>query len=234
MKIIIIGLGNFGSALAIRLIQDGHDVIGVDSNEVLVNSISEKLTHTLIFDSTNENAIRSLPLTDTDVIIVAIGEDVGASVTTTALLKKYGGDTRIIARAISSVHQTIIEAMGINEIINPEFEYANEFAHRITILGSIKTLLLDEDYEIAEFKVPSSFVGKKVRDLDLINTWHVSLVTIMTQLKTTNILGFETSYRKVKGVVTGLTELNENDTLVLFGPIKYLKSMMDALKNGES
>lgn len=227
MKFIIVGLGNFGSALALKLIEDGHEVIGVDTNPNNVMLVQDKLTHTLTFDSTNELAIADLPLSDTDFVIISIGEDVGASITTTALFKKYGKNTRIIGRAISSVHRTILEAMGVNEIINPESEFAHQFANRLTITGTIKSLILDENYEIAEFQVPESFVGKTVQEMDMINRWRVSLVTVLTQKKTRNILGKEITKHQVSGVVTGTTVFRQADTLVLFGTTSDLRKMME-------
>lgn len=227
MKFIIVGLGNFGSALALKLVEDGHEVIGVDTNPNNVMLVQDKLTHTLTFDSTNELAIADLPLSDTDFVIISIGEDVGASITTTALFKKYGKNTRIIGRAISSVHRTILEAMGVNEIINPESEFAHQFANRLTITGTIKSLILDENYEIAEFQVPESFIGKTVQETDMINRWHVSLVTILAQKKTRNILGKEITKHQVSGVVTGTTVFRSADTLVLFGTTSDLRKMME-------
>lgn len=231
MKFIVVGLGNFGSALALKLVEDGHEVIGVDTNETHVNFLQDKLTHTLTFDSTNELAISQLPLSDTDAVIIAIGEDVGASITTTALFRKHGKEIRIIGRAISNVHHTILEAMGVNEIINPEAEFAHQFANRLTVVGTLKSFVLDDDFEIAEVAVPPSFVGKSVNAVETVNRWQVSLVTILCQTYQKNILGKQVASKKVSGVVSGATIFKENDTLVLFGSVKSLRKMMGELEN---
>lgn len=229
MKFIIAGLGNFGSSLGIKLVEEGHEVIGVDTNQNLVNLLQDRLTHTLVFDSTNELAIRELPLSDTDAVIISIGEDVGASITTTALFKKHSKNTRIIARSISAVHRTILEAMGIEEILNPEEEFAQQFANRLTVKGTLKSFVLDDNYEIAEFEVPKCYVGKTVQEVDIVTEWQVSLVTILSEEKKKNILGQEVPNRKVSGVVSGATVFKENDTLVLFGYMKSLRKMMQEL-----
>lgn len=88
MKFIILGLGNFGSNLSKALIKDGHEVFGVDLNMAKVEKFKEELTHTIAIDVNDEQSINHLPLTDTDVAVVAIGEDMGSSVSATALLKK--------------------------------------------------------------------------------------------------------------------------------------------------
>lgn len=227
MKCIIIGLGNFGSALALKLMEEGHEVIGIDSNPTHVNQLQEKLTHTLVMDSTDEMAIAELPLSDTDVVVIGIGEDVGASVTATALIKKYAIDTKIIGRAISKVHQTILEAMGVTEIINPEADFAHQFANKLSVSGSVKTFVVDREYEIAEVKVPEVFVGKSVNDLKIVENWKVTLVTILNESKFKNMLGKEVTERKVTGVVSGSTVFKANDTMVLFGAFKSIRKMMD-------
>ncbi|MBK8700373.1 MAG: NAD-binding protein [Saprospiraceae bacterium] len=88
MKFIILGLGNFGSNLAKALIMDGHEVFGVDVNMLKVEKYKEELTHTVAIDVNDEQSLNHLPLTDTDAVVVAIGEDVGSSISATALLKK--------------------------------------------------------------------------------------------------------------------------------------------------
>jgi len=229
MKCIVIGLGNFGAALSLRLMEEGHEVIGVDTNATYVNHLQDKLTHTLVMDSTNEFALTELPLADSDVVVVGIGEDVGASVTTTALLKKHCDKTRIIGRAISPVHQTILEAMGVTEVVNPESDFAHQFANRLMVSGSIKSFALDDTYEITEVEVPDSFIGKSINDLKIIDTYKVSLVTVLGQKISKNILGHEVVNHQVTGVVHGGTIFKENDRMVLFGSLKAIKKMMSDL-----
>ncbi|WP_420576354.1 potassium channel family protein [Ekhidna sp.] len=229
MKFIVVGLGTFGSSLAIRLIEDGHEVIGVDHDAEHVDLHQDKLTHTLKMDSTNEQAVTSLPLSDTDVVVIAIGERTGDSITTAALFKKHAPKCRIIGRATSDILETIFQAMDITEIVNPEAEYADQFANRISIAGTIQSFFLDEKYEIAEFKVPEFYLGKTVQEVDIISNWNVSLITIIRHKTRKNILGRSIQKAEVVGVISGNTEFGENDTLVLFGTIKDIQKMMKGL-----
>lgn len=231
MKFIIVGLGNFGSALGLRLVEDGHEVIGLDFDEAPVNLLKDKLTYTVVLDATNELGITSLPLTDSDVVIISIGEDVGASVTAAALFKKHCSNTRIIARAISDIHQNILEAMGIEDIIHPEAEFADQLANRLIIKGSVKSISLDYNYEIAEIRVPEPFIGKTVAEINLISEWEVSLVTTLKRRKRRNILGISVEYNEVSGVVRGGTTFEEGDLLVLFGKKKALLEMVERIEN---
>jgi trk system potassium uptake protein TrkA len=230
LKYIIVGLGNFGASLALKLAEGGHEVIGVDNNELYINMYKDQLTLTLKMDSTSEFAVKQLPLSDTDAVVISIGEDTGASITTAALFKKYLPKGRIVARSTSEIQKTIFEAMGIEEIVNPEAEYADKFANRLTIAGNLNTYMLDDKYEIAEFKVPKGYLGKTVEEIDIVNTWEVSLITIIRHRNKKNLLGREIPDTKVIGVINGMTEFEDNDTLILFGQIKSLENMMKSIQ----
>lgn len=101
MKYIIIGLGNFGASLAQKLTKTGNEVIGVDSQMGKVNALKEKITHTICLDATDEQAISHLPVSGTDVVMVCIGEDEGANILATALMKRSKAK-RLISRAVST------------------------------------------------------------------------------------------------------------------------------------
>lgn len=90
MKYIIIGLGNFGSSLAVKLTQMGHEVVGVDSQMSKVEALKEKITHTICLDTTDELAVGHLPLLEADIVMVCIGEDEGSNLLTTALMNRQG------------------------------------------------------------------------------------------------------------------------------------------------
>src|SRR5690554_367957 len=136
MKYIVLGLGNFGRALAIDLTKRGHEVIGVDTNMIKVEHLKETITHTVCLDSTDENAMASLPLQDADAVIVAIGEDEGASILTTALVKNFKSK-RIIGRVMSDLQKTVLEAMDIQEYIMPEEDAADRLALTLNHLGIV-------------------------------------------------------------------------------------------------
>ena len=130
MKYIIFGLGNFGSSLGQKLTEQGNEVIGVDNDMAKVDSLKEKISHTVCLDSTDQFTVSGLPLKDTDVVIVAIGEDQGANIMTSAVLKNLNVK-RLISRAITPLHETVLEAMGINEIVHPEEETAERWAKKL-------------------------------------------------------------------------------------------------------
>ena len=118
MRYLIIGLGIYGSNLATDLTDMGHEVIGADHNPTLVEQVKDKISTAYIIDSTDEAALSVLPLKTVDLVIVAIGENFGASVKTVALLRKLGVK-RIYARAVDDIHETILQGFKVDRILTP-------------------------------------------------------------------------------------------------------------------
>ena len=225
MKFIIMGLGNFGSNLSKALIRDGHEVFGVDHDMLKVEKFKEELTHTVAIDVNDEQSINHLPLADTDVAVVAIGEDMGSSVSATALLKKYFKG-RIIARSINEIHTSVLEAMGIQEILKPEEEYAYELAHRINVREALKSMDLPGDFEIMEVRIPKPIVGMTLKDLDIKNKFEAHIVTVIKQTPTKNIFGNQVLNANVFGILHSTYVFEGDDILLIFGKIKNINRFL--------
>lgn len=230
MKFIIIGLGNFGATLGLRLVEDGHEVIGVDKRPEPVNLLQDELTHTIELDTSDELSMDRLPLEGADMILITIGEDIGASVTATAFAKERMQGATLIARAMSDIHHTILEAMGVDEIIHPEAEFADQLANRLLVDGALKSLTLDSQFSILEVKVPEQMAGKTVEDLALPEQWEVTIVTLLKGKKRRSIWGVSKAYQQVVGVVKPDTELQTSDRLVLFGQTRKIQDMLEAFE----
>lgn len=226
MKIIIVGLGNFGSNLGLQLMEEGHEVIGVDNSLSHIELLKDKLTYTICADTSDESSMQRIPFTEADYIIISIGEDLGASIITTALIKKHC-DTKIIARAISPVHYTILETMNVFEIVQPEVSFAKDLAERLSLKGALKTLFLDNKFEVVEVEVPRGIIGKKVIELELRQKYNINIVTIIRQIETRNFLGKVVKRRRVAGVLGPDTEIGYDDILVLFGNKKDIERMIN-------
>ena len=224
MKFIVLGLGNFGKALAIRLTELGHEVIGADNRMTKVEALKEKITHTVRMDTTDADAMSALPLKDANAAIVAIGEDEGASLLTTALLKQFEVK-RIIGRVVSDLQKTVLEAMDIDEYIMPEEESAARLAMRLDNTDIVDSFKISERYSIIETKVPAKYVGMTLKEANLTNKFKV---IVLTTIKSTETL--EDGKMKVNTEATGIaqsdTELAEDDILVLFGELKDINRLI--------
>lgn len=218
MKFIVIGLGIFGSSLAEKLTQLGHEVIGVDKQLDRIEDIKDKITHAICLDCTHPTAINNLPLKDTDVVVISIGEDEGSNLLTTALIKKMNVP-RLISRTVSPIHTTILEAMEVSDIVRPEEETAERWAKKLTASEIIDSFEISEKYSVVQVEVPKKFAGKSVGEIGFNHNYEVLVLTIMKNVTEKNFLGiFKRSGKlKIEGVASAETVLNEGDVMVLYG-----------------
>lgn len=224
MKFIVLGLGIFGTSLAVRLTEMGHEVIGVDNRMNRVEELKDEITHTVCMNTTDKDAVSSLPLKDANAVIVAIGEDEGASLLTTALLKQLNVK-RIIGRVVSDLQKTVLLAMAIQEYILPEEESAERLAMRLDLDEVIDSFKITEKYSIVETIVPAKFVGKTVDKADFINSYGVLVLTLIKQ---TTPDGSPNIAKEASGIATSQTVMQEGDILVLFGELLNIRSLMKA------
>jgi trk system potassium uptake protein TrkA len=226
MKFIIFGLGNFGAALAIKLTSQGHEVLGVDKQLEKVNAFKDQISHTISMDATDEYAVKGLPLNDTDIFVVAIGEDQGANIMTTAILKNLEAK-RIIARAITPLQENVLQAMGVSEIVYPERESAERWSKKICLTGVLDSFEINSNYSIVEAEVPENFAGKKLEELNLIRKNNVVILTTIKEKKEKNLLGQAKLARKVQGVAQPETLLEKGDKIILYGANKDINKVLN-------
>jgi len=225
MKFIIVGLGNFGGYLATRLTDLGHEVIGVDSREEKVDLVKDSITHVIRMNASDAQAIRLLPYQDADVVLITIGEDFGASIMVTALFKQLQV-RRLISRSINKVHETVIQAIGVDEIIHPEEDSAERMAKRLQMRGVLDSLDVSDEYKIIEIQTPDLFVGKTIAEAKLRQEYQLNVLSIVKMVERPNIFGVKAKSRKVFGVVTPETRIEQGDLLLLFGHMRDLQKIL--------
>lgn len=227
MKYIVIGLGYFGAKLASILTNMGHEVIGIDNHSARLDELKDSIDTVMKMDSTNINAIKTLPLEETDAVIVAIGEDIGASILTLSILKNLKVK-RIIGRAINQLHKNILNQIGIEEVVLPLVESAHHVSSMLQIKNTLRLTEISDEYAIAEIIVPEKYVGHSLEAVDIQNRFDLKLVAV----KTPPAEGVFTSiFRREYKVdlsynVTFL--LRENDILILAGKITEIKKFIDS------
>ncbi len=224
MKYIVLGLGHFGKSLAIHLTEQGHEVIAADKSLTIVEQLKDKITHTVCMDTTDKEAVTSLPLRDADAVIVAIGEDEGASLLTTALLKQLKVK-RIIGRVVSELQKNVLEAMQIDEYIMPEEEAAERLALRLDNVDIIDSFKVSDRYSIIETRVPGKYVGMSLKDANLTNKYKVIVLTTVKSYES-QVDGKTVKRQEASGIAGSETMLEENDFLVLFGELSNIKRLI--------
>ena len=216
MKYIVIGLGNYGAALVEGLTSLGHEVVGVDTNELNVDRLKDKMVTSFVLDVTDETALPVLPLKTVDVVVVAIGEDFGASVRVVSLLKK-NQVRHIFARAVDEVHKEVLEAFGLDRILMPERDAAQVLVQSMSLDADIQPFRIDDDYYVFKFKVPAGLVGYNINDLEIRKNFGMKLVSLLRGKTVLNSLGFSVLERQVDNVFPENYELQAEDMLVCYG-----------------
>lgn len=225
MKYIIIGLGNFGAALAEELTAQGHEVIGIDIKMEKVDALKERITHTICLDATDETTVIGLPLKDTDVVVVAIGEKPGSNIMVTAVFKNLKVK-RLVSRAINPLHEKVLHAIGVDEIVRPEAETAHRWAKKLTLSNIAESFEINENYSIIEVKVPLKYIGKRLKEVDFHSKYNLLLLTTIKIKETTNFIGNKRNISKVQGVATADLLFEEKDILVIYGANQDLKQFI--------
>ncbi|WP_026464228.1 potassium channel family protein [Adhaeribacter aquaticus] len=225
MRFIIIGLGYFGSSLSKKLTEMGHEVIAIDNDMTKVNMYKDEITHTVCMDAKDIQALGTLPLADTDIVLVGIGEDFGASVMAVANFKQLKVN-KLIGRAISPLHKTVLEAIGVDRIILPEQEFAERLAKSLDMRGYIDSFDITEDYNIIEARVPPRYVGQTIEAANFRKKYNVNVVTIIREKEGKNIFGKAHNKPFAIGVVSPSTVFEPDDILVLFGNLNDIDKLL--------
>jgi trk system potassium uptake protein TrkA len=225
MKYIIVGLGNFGASLAEKLTTQGNEVIGIDTRMAKVDALKEKISHTICMDATDEFTVSGLPLKDTDVVVVAIGEDQGANIMVTALFKNLEVK-RLISRAINPLHEKVLVAIGVDEIVHPEEETAERWAKKLCLSGVVDSFELSDDYSIVEINLPPEYIGKTIAEIGIRKKYNLLVLTTIKSSQVKSSIGGSVKESKVQGVAGADLVLEKDDILVVYGANKDIQALL--------
>lgn len=170
----VIGLGRFGEALALELEASGTEVLGIDTDEAVIQKVAGLLTHAVVADATDEEAMRQLSVDEFTRVVVGIGHNLEASILTCSVLQSFGiGD--IWAKAISAPHARILDRIGCHHVVRPEYDTGTRVAHLIAgrLLEYIE---FDDGYAIVKMRPPAEILGKTLAEAGVRNKYGVTIV----------------------------------------------------------
>lgn len=176
-RIFIIGGGRFGVHLASRLSEVGCEVVIGDSNPVIVKDLADDGFHTIEMDASDEDALRESGALDADVVAVAIGDNMQASILASLLLKQLGAK-RVVARAHDAKHAQVLERLGVEEVVLASREVAHRLAERIQDGGNGERHPLAGDYVLAEVQLGSALDGKTLAEAQLPSKFSITAVLL--------------------------------------------------------
>lgn len=228
MKYIIIGLGNYGGVLAEELSALGHEVIGADNNEGRVDSLKDKIATAFVLDATDEHSLSILPLNEVNVVIVAIGENFGASIRVVSLLKLMKVK-HIYARAVDNVHKAVLEAFSLDRILTPENDAARELVQTLDMGIKIESFKIDEQHYVMKFRINEKFVGYNVNELNLDKDFNLKIIAVIRGKIVTNCVGISVLEKNIDNQVPQDYVIAANDELVCYGCYKDFQSLWKAL-----
>jgi len=180
---IVIGLGLFGSALARNLCKLGGEVLVMDVRSDLVQQASQDVTHAVVGDSQDKEVLRALGAGDFDCAIVAIGNNLAASVLTVMNLQELGVK-EIICKAHDETHRRVLERLGATRVMIPEEEHAQRVARSLVRYNVLDYIELSEEYGILDIPAPRSWVGKSLKELNVRAKLGVNIIAVENGGKT--------------------------------------------------
>jgi trk system potassium uptake protein TrkA len=176
-QIAVLGLGRFGQAVALELTRLGHDVLAVDRDERVVQSIADDVTHAVQADITDPEALEALGLADFDTAVVAASETLEASIMATVLLRRIGV-RRIVAKAAHDLHGSILEQVGAMRVVYPERETGFRVAHSFRAPGVQDYLDAAPGYGVARIAPAPSWLGKTLGEIDLVGSCRLTALAV--------------------------------------------------------
>ncbi len=173
----VIGLGRFGSSVAITLEKLGYQVLAIDKNESKVDALKDFVTHAKQTDATDADALKEAGIANCDVVVVAIGGDMQNSILTTMVLKDMG-TKRIIVKASNAMHGKVIEKIGVEKIVYPEKDTGIRIAHQLVSSNILDFIQVSSDYSMEEIKISEDLKGSTLKDLNLRKKYDIEVLAI--------------------------------------------------------
>ncbi|MDZ5712903.1 potassium channel family protein [Jeotgalibacillus haloalkalitolerans] len=176
-EFVVIGLGRFGGSIVRELIEQGMEVMAIDKFEDKVDEFATIATHAVMADSTDEAALRSLGIRNFDHVIVAIGDDIQASILTTLMLKEIGVK-KITVKAQNDYHEKVLERIGADKVVHPERDMGKRIAHNIVSNNVLDYLELSDEHSIVEIAANNLLIGNSIIELDIRAKYGINIVAI--------------------------------------------------------
>lgn len=208
----VLGLGKFGTEITKALYNYGYEVLAIDIDEEKVNEVANYCTHSLVADVSEENTLRTVAIENFDTVVIAIGNNMQASIIT-ALICKELGVKNIIAKAHNEKHGKVLDKIGVNQVIYPEAAMAVKVATTLINPNIQNHMEIVAGYSIAEIRIPDKWINKNLGELALRSEYAVNVLIIIR------------ANDEVITAPTGDTTLKEDDIIVVGGSNQDIETL---------
>ena len=179
---VVIGLGRFGSAIARQLCQLGAEVLAMDVHPDLVQQVANDVTHAVVGDARDKEILRALGVREMDCAVIAIGENLAASVLTVMNLKELEVPY-VICKAHDETHRRVLEKLGVDRVVIPEQEHAQRLGRSLFSHNVLDYIELSQDYGILEVPAPKNWVSKSLKELNVRAKMGVNIIAVRSENK---------------------------------------------------
>jgi len=210
---LVIGMGVFGSSVATKLAELGHEVLGVDTDPIVVQHMSDVLTQAVQMDATDIDNLRTLGVPNFDVCIVGRGTKLDDSVLITMNLKELGAKY-IVAKALSEPQAKILKALGVDRIVFPERDMGIRMAQMLVAPRMVDHMDLAANYSVEEIAAPPELVGRTLADAKFRSRYRVNVVCIKRG-------------DQINPVPDNNDIIQEGDVLVVIGENRHLQALRE-------
>jgi trk system potassium uptake protein TrkA len=230
MKFVIIGIGQFGRALALHLADLGFEVTILDERESIITELKDRVTYALVGDATDIRVLRQLELVGEDTyVVVAVGEQFERNLLITAQLKELGVQN-LLTRSVNELHGKLLKLIGVSDLIRVEEVAARQLAARFTNEGLMRLRRMDATHSLADVHLPAEWVGRKLLEVGLRSEYHLNLLTVRRGKVNENHAADDVLSEPEQPVIDmpdASLEFLEGDVLVLFGKDSDLQRFVE-------
>lgn len=233
MKFVIIGIGQFGRALALHLSDLGFEVTILDERESIITELKDRVTYALVGDATDIRVLRQMELVGEDTyVIVAVGEQFERNLLITAQLKELGV-TNLLTRSVNELHGKLLKLIGIQDIFRVEDVAARQLSSRFTNEGMMRLRRMDDTHSLADVSLPESWIGQRLCDVGLRSEFRLNLLTLRRGQARETTEADDVLVQPEQPVIDipdASLEFQKGDVLVLFGKDSDLQHFVTHFK----
>lgn len=216
----VIGLGRFGGSVCKTLADAGQEVLAIDKYESRVNDYKDIATQAVVADAQDEDVLRSLGIRNVDHVIVAIGEDIQASILVTLMVKEQG-IKYVTAKAQNEYHAKVLEKLGVDRVVHPERDMGVRIGRSLTSKNMVDYLDLDANFKLAEILITNpEFVGKSLAEMDFRDRYGLNVIAL--------------AHSRQEMVLPSAGDvLTENDSILVAGPTRAIDKFEELMQKGK-